>query len=77
MVLVPFFKTFIWGFLSGSVVKNLPGNSGDVGSTSASGRLPTEEDGNTFKHSCLGNPMDTGVWWTTVHRAAKELDVTQ
>ena len=70
MVFIPFFLNVYLGFLSGSVVKNLPANS-DVGSTSGSGRLPTEENGNTFKYSCLGNPMDTGVWWTTVHGVAR------
>ena len=27
-------------------------------------------------HSCLGNPMDRGDWWATVHRVA-ELDTTE
>ena len=26
--------------------------------------------------SCLGNPMDSGAWWATVHGLAKESDVT-
>ena len=28
------------------------------------------------KPSCLENPTDRGAWWATVHRVAKELDVT-
>ena len=26
---------------------------------------------NPLQYSCLENPMDRGVWWTTVHRVAK------
>ena len=28
------------------------------------------EDGNPLLYSCLGNPMNTGAWWTTVHGIA-------
>ena len=24
-------------------------------------------DGNPLQPACLGNPMDTGAWWATVH----------
>ena len=55
-------------FLSGSVVKkNPPANGGDVGSVPGSGRSPGEGHGNPFLYYCLGNPMDRGVWWATVH----------
>ena len=50
------------GFPGGSVVKNPPANTGDVGSILGSGRLPEEGNGNPFQYSCLGNPMDRGVW---------------
>ena len=26
-----------------------------------------------LQHSCLGNPMDRGAWWATVHGVAKDL----
>jgi len=29
-----------------------------------------------FKCSCLGNPMNRGAWWATVHGNTKELDTT-
>jgi len=29
------------------------------------------EKGNSLQYSCLGNPMDRGGWWATVHRVAK------
>ena len=35
-----------------------------------------EGNGNPLQCSCLGNPMDRGAWWTTVHGVA-ELDMTE
>ena len=35
------------------------------------GRSPGEGSGNPLQNSCLGNPMDRGAWWTTVHGVAK------
>jgi len=66
----------IEGFPGGSVVKNLPANAEDVDSIPGSGRSPGEGNGNPLKYSCLGNPMDRGAWWATVHGVAKELDTT-
>ena len=51
-------------------------NSGDAGSTRGSGRSPGERNGNPLLYSCLGNPMDRGAWWGTVHGVARELDTT-
>jgi len=31
---------------------------------------------NLLQYSCLGNPMDRGDWWATVHGVAKESDAT-
>ena len=56
------------------VVKNLPANAGDVsdaGSIPGLGRCLGGGNGNPLQYSCLENPMDRGVWWTTVHRVAK------
>ena len=50
--------------------------AGDAGSIPGSGRSPGEENGNPLQNSCLGNPMDRGAWWATVHRVAKKLDTT-
>ena len=61
------------GFPGGSVVKNPPANAGDMGSIPGSGRSPGEGNGNPLQYSCLGNPMDIGVWQATVHGVAKEL----
>ena len=34
---------------------------------------PLEEEmaGDPLQHFCLGNPMDRGAWWATVHGVAK------
>ena len=46
-------------------------NTGDLGSISGSGRSLGEGNGNPLRYCCLGNPMDTGAWWATVHGVAK------
>ena len=56
------------------VVKNLPGNSGDVrdmGLIPGSGRSPGGGHGNPRQYSCLENPMDREAWQATVYRVAK------
>ena len=62
------------GFPDGAVVKNLPANArstGDAGSIPGLGRCPGGGNGNTLQYSCLGNPMDRGALWATVHGVAK------
>ena len=49
------------------MIKNLPSNAEDAGSIPGSGRSPEEGNGNPLQYSCLGNPMDRGVWQATVH----------
>ena len=65
------------GFPGGSVVRNLPANAGDVGLIPGLGRSPRDGNGNPLQYSCLGNPVDRGAWWATVHGVAKESDTTQ
>ena len=65
------------GFPGGSLVKNLPVNSGDAGLISGSGRALREGNGNPLQYSCLGNPMDEGAWRAIVHDIPKESDMTQ
>ena len=64
------------GLPGGSVVKKLPANAGDPGLTPGSGRSPGVGNGNPLQYACLGNLMDRGAWWATVHRVA-ELDTTE
>ena len=63
------------GFPGDSVVKNLPANAGDMGLSPGLGRYPGERNGNPLQYSCLGNSMDRGAWWATVHGVAKESDM--
>jgi len=66
----------IIGFSGGSVAKNLPANAEDTGSIPGSGRSPGEGNGYPLWYSCLGNLMDRGAWWATVHGVAKESGAT-
>ena len=54
-------SSIIGGLPGGSVVKNPPANSGDIGSILGSGGSPEEENGNPLQYSCLGNPTDRGA----------------
>ena len=58
------------------LVKNLPGNAGDLDSIPALGGPPGEGNSCPLQYSCLGNPMDRGAWWAPV-RGVTELDTTQ
>ena len=61
------------------VVKNLPVKAGDVrhmGLIPELGRSPGRGHGNPFQYSYLGNPMDRGASWATVHGVTKESDMS-
>ena len=49
------------GFPCSSVGKESACNAGDPGS------IPGEGNGHPLQYSCLGNPLDRGAWWATVH----------
>ena len=62
---------YVKGFPGGTVIKNQPASAGDargVGSISGSGSFPEVGNSNLLQFSCLGNPMDRGAWWATVHK---------
>ena len=42
-----------------------------MGLLSGSGRSSGGGNNNPLQYSCLGDPMDRGAWWATVHRVAK------
>ena len=65
------------GFPGGAVVTTLPTNAGDTGAIPVSGRSSGEGNGTPLQYYCLENPMDRGAWWATLHRIAKELDMTE
>ena len=58
-------------FLVAEIVKNLVCNAEDPSSIPGLGRSPGEGSGNLFQYSCLGNTMDRGAWWGTVHGITK------
>ena len=54
------------GSPGGSVVKNMPANTGDirdVGSVSGSGKSYEGGHGNPLQYSCLENPHGQRAWW--------------
>ena len=58
----------------GPVVENMPASAGgarDVSSIPGSGRSPGVGNGNPLQYSCLGNPIERGVWWAAVQGVAK------
>ena len=62
---------YISDFPGGSDGKEYACNAGDPGLIPGSGRSPREGNSNPVQYSCLGNPMDRGVWQATVHEVAK------
>ena len=60
------------GFTGGSVVKNSRRHRFDPWVRKYLG----EGNDNPLQYSCLGNPIERGAWWSTVHGVTKELDRT-
>ena len=58
-------------FPGGPMVTNLPANAGNMGLIPGLGGSPGEGNSNPLQYFCLGNPMDRGVWWATVHGVVK------
>jgi len=52
-------------------VKESACNTEDTGLIPGWGRSPGEGNRNPLQYSCLGNPMDRGAWWATVHVVAR------
>ena len=69
------------GFPDGPVVNNSPTNAGDARGVSlipVLGRCPGGGSSNQLQYFFLGNPMDRGAWWATVHVSGhKDLDTTE
>ena len=57
------------------MVKNLPANAGDLGSTTGLGRSPGKGNDHSHQCSCLGNSKVGEAWWVTVHEVTKESDM--
>jgi len=50
--------------------KNLPASAGRTGLIPGSGQSAEEGNGNPLQYSCLGNPMDRGVWRAAAYGVA-------
>ena len=61
LMLVQFSKGFPGGSYSKESACSIPGL----------GRSPGERNGDPLQYSCLGNPIDRGGWWATVHGIAE------
>ena len=66
-----------WGFPGDSVVKNAPVNAGDSGLIPSVGKILWRRKWQLLQYSCLGNLMERGTWWATVHEVTKESDTTE
>ena len=53
------------------MVKNMPANAADLGSTPGPGRSPGVGNDSPLQCSCLENPMDREAWQATVCAVAK------
>ena len=53
------------------MVKNLPADTGDMGSIPALGRSPGGGNGKPLQYFRLGNPMDRGAWQAIVYGVAR------
>ena len=62
---------YMYRFPGGSEVKTPAANAGTAHLIPGSGRSPGEGNGDPFQYSCLGNAMDRGAGWATVHGVAK------
>ena len=58
-------EILIWASLVTKMVKSLPAMQEDPDS------IPEEGNGNPLEYSHLGNPMDRGAWWVTIHGIAR------
>ena len=70
------FSHTFWGLPRWFSSKESACNAGDADLIPGFGRPPGEGRDNPLQYSCLGNPIDGGAWWATVHGVAKELDMT-
>jgi len=66
-----FIYLVLYFYSGGSGSKESAISAGDLASIPGSGRSPGEGNSNPFQYSCMGNPMDRGVWWATIHGVAK------
>ena len=61
----------LWASLVAQTVKNLSAIQETQFQSLGQEDSPGEGNGNSLQYSCLGNPMDRGAWWATVHGVTK------
>ena len=69
-------RHIVGGFPGRSDGKASAYNARHLGLIPGLGTSPGEGNGNPLQYSCLGNPVDQGAWWATVHGVA-ESDTTE
>ena len=57
------------------MVKNLPANAGDAGSTAGLGRFPWRRKWQPTQVFLPGKSQDRGAWWSSVHGVTKGSDM--
>ena len=67
----------LWTRVHGSDSKESACSAGDLNSVPGSRRSPGGGHGKPLRYSCLGNSMDRGASWATVHGITKESDMTE
>ena len=73
------FQRLSYGFPDGSVVKKVSIKAGEASLIPRLGRSSGKGNGKPHQYPCLGNPMDGGACWATVHgvvQLTEELDST-
>ena len=58
------------------MLRKLPANAGDLGLIPASGRSPGKGNSNLLQDPWLGNPMNRGAWWASIHGVTEDSDTS-
>ena len=66
-----FWEVLLRASLVAQMVKNLPAMREIQVRVSGSGRSLGEGNSYPLQYSCLGNSMERGAWWATVHGVAE------
>ena len=66
----PLYKMVTWVCLNFDLSLN-PSFDPSMPDSSLDPEYLAQGNGNPLKYSCLGNSMDRGAWWATVHGVAK------
>ena len=70
-------ETMLWGFLDASAVKILPAMQDTrVRSLGREELMEKEMATHSSTGRVMGNSMDRGAWWATLHVGTKESDTT-